>query len=236
MNQYFRPYKKTTYFIDGKKFFNTSKNIRDGFQKARNYCLENFLDIKDIIIFDSELECDRYIYLLPLQEKGLISNLKYHYEILIQNEFINANGDKIPAITYNADFIYKDVVNDKRIVEDVKGISLFEDTRFEIAKALFDKVFLEKNLYVAIIIYRNHQWVEWKLGEKKKSSTSNKKAREANKANKKLIHDKTMLENKKQRQIASYRKLKALPTLTYAQNKRLKELEEILKEKDIIIS
>ena len=142
----YHPEGKKTYFINGQKFYN-SKGERDGKQKAIDYCLANFLNSNDIITFDSDLECNRYIYLKELENASKIKNLGVHYLLKVQDEFINANGDFIPAITYNADFIYQDVETGKRVVEDVKGASLFEDTRFLIEKQLFDHNFKEKDLY-----------------------------------------------------------------------------------------
>lgn len=48
-------------------------------------------------------------------------------------------------------------------------------------------------------------------------------------------HARLVEDNKNQRLVASYRKLKALEQLTYAQKKRLSELETILKEKGVHI-
>ena len=221
----YHPEGKKTYFIDGQKFYN-SKGERDGKQKAINYCLANFLNSNDIITFDSDLECSRYIYLKGLENASKIKNLGVHYLLKVQDEFINANGDFIPAITYNADFIYQDCETGKRVVEDVKGASLFEDSRFLIEKQLFDHNFKEKDLYIKVVLWRDKKWVEWKIGDKKKPSKLIKKQREELKKLKAEKHQSEVEERKKQREIERMKVLQSKPKLTKVEQNRLKFLEE----------
>lgn len=221
----YHPEGKKTYFINGQKFYN-SKGERDGKQKAIDYCLANFLNSNDIITFDSDLECNRYIYLKELENASKIKNLGVHYLLKVQDEFINANGDFIPAITYNADFIYLDCETGKRVVEDVKGASLFEDSRFLIEKQLFDHNFKEKGLYIKVVLYRNKEWVEWKIGDKKKPSKLIKKQREELKKLKAEKHQREAEERKKQREIERMKVLQSKPKLTKVEQNRLKFLEE----------
>ena len=233
MNRY-HPEGKKTYFINGEKFFN-SKNKRDGKDKAIKYCLDNFLNTSDIIVFDSDLECNRYIYLKALETQGKISNLGVHYLLKVQDEFINANGDLIPAITYNADFIYLDKETNKRIVEDVKGASLFADTRFLIEKQVFDRVFLEKGLYIKVVLWRNHEWVEWKIGNEKKPRKLIKKKQEKIKALKAEKHEKELVERKIERYKKRLVELKAKEKLTKTEYARLLEIEQFLKAKGVLL-
>ena len=221
----YHPEGKKTYYINGQKFYN-SKGERDGKQKAIDYCLANFLNSNDIITFDSDLECNRYIYLKELENASKIKNLGVHYLLKVQDEFINANGDFIPAITYNADFIYLDCETGKRVVEDVKGASLFEDSRFLIEKQLFDHNFKEKGLYIKVVLYRNKEWVEWKIGDKKKPSKLIKKQREELKKLKAEKHQREAEERKKQREIERMKVLQSKPKLTKVEQNRLKFLEE----------
>ena len=214
---------KKTYYINGKKFFNDKTN-HNGRKKAEEYCLNNLLDTKDIIEFDSELECKRYEYLLEKQNQGEITNLNHHLKIQLLPSFINNNGDIIPPITYNVDLTY--VENGKHIYEDVKGYSLLNDTRFEVLKSLFDYKYRDK-AYIKIVIYRDKKWIEWHIGEKKKPSKLIKKQSSQIKALKKELHDKEVAENKRKRELARLNELKKKPSLTSAERKRLKELEEI---------
>ena len=220
----YHPQGKKTYFINGQKFYN-SKGERDGKQKAIDYCLANFLNSNDIITFDSDLECNRYIYLKGLENASKIKNLGVHYLLKVQDEFINANGDFIPAITYNADFIYQDVETGKRVVEDVKGASLFEDTRFLIEKQLFDHNFKEKDLYIKVVLWRDKEWVEWKIGGKKKPSKLIKKQREELKKLKDEKRQREVEERKIERLRDRYNKLLSIDKLTKAQRERKEYIE-----------
>lgn len=219
------PSGKVVYWINGVSFEN-SKDKRDGKQKAVNYCLDNLLNTNDIRKFDSRVERDRWEYLLDLQSKGLISNLDHHFIILIQKEFVNSNGDIIPAITYEADFIYKDLVNNKRVVEDVKGSEYFIDERFLTIKSVFDYLMLDKSLYIKVVLYRDKKWVEWHIGDKKKSGKLIKKQRAEIKALKEEKHKVEMAERKKNRELARLEELRKKPKLTTTEKARLKELEQ----------
>lgn len=220
---------KVVYWIDGQRFEN-SKDKRDGRQKAEEYCLNNFLNTNDIQKFDSRTECNRYEYLLQLQKEGKVSNLGHHFSLKIQPEFANANGDLIPAIVYEADFIYKDEVNNRRVVEDVKGSEYFIDERFLTIKQVFDKLELEKGLYIRVVLFRNNEWVEWHIGDAKKSGKLIKKQREEIKALRKEAHDREISDNKEAREKARLVVLSDMVNrgekLTSTQKKRFTELYE----------
>ena len=212
---------KKTYYINGKKFFNDKTN-HNGRKKAEEYCLNNLLDTKNIIEFDSELECKRYEYLLEKQKQGLISDLNHHLKIQLLPSFENYNGDTIPPITYNVDLTY--IENGVHVYEDVKGYSLQTDTRFEVLKSLFDYKYKDK-AYIKIVIFRNKEWIEWRIGEKKKPSKLIKKQSSQIKALKKELHDKEIAENKKKRDLVRMKALREKPKLTTAERRRLEELE-----------
>lgn len=242
---------KVVYWINGQRFENTSKtetfydgegkkhtkttSLKDGKQKAEQYCLDNFLNPADIQKFDSRTECDRYEDLLKQQEQGLISNLGHHFTLRIQEEYVNCNGDTIPAITYEADFIYKDLQKGIRVVEDVKGSEYFIDERFITLKQVFDKLMKDKGLYIKVMLLREHQFVEWHIGEKKKSQKLIKKQREAIKQQKAELHQKEMEQNKVNRDIESYKRFILIDKPNSAQRKRIAELKEKLTQKGIIL-
>lgn len=225
---------KKTYLVDynGYHRFYNEKGERNGYSNALKYCEEYNIPKEEIKQFDSMLEADRYEYLNELQKQGKIQDLDFHKKVVLLEEFINYNGDTIPEQTYNADFVYK--VGNQRIVEDVKGRSLFEDTRFELAKALFDYRFKGK-CYVKVMIRENGNWQEWHIGDKKKSSKLIKKQSAKNKELKKQLHDKEIEENKINRYVLTYNKLKAKDKLTSVEKKRFKQVEEFLKEKGRIL-
>jgi len=214
---------KVNYYIDGKSFENSPKK-RDGKDKAIQYCLDNFLNVNDIIKFDSRTERDRYIYLKELQDKGEISNLTHHYLLKVQNPFKNACGDEVEEITYNADFIYYDIKNKRRVIEDVKGTEFFIDERFILLKKIFDYVYLNKKLYISVILKdKNAGWYEYHFGQKKKKQKRLKAQSEKIKDLQKQLHDKDKREKLKIR----YEELKNKPKLTKKEQERLNNLKNI---------
>lgn len=218
-----------TYWVDGHRFEN-SQNKRDGYSKAEEYCLDNFIDVNKIQKFDSRTECDYYEYLLGREAKGEISNLSHHFKLRIQDEFTNANGDTIPEITYEADFIYKDHTTGKRMVVDVKGSSYFIDDAFIRLKCMFDRVFLEKGLYIQVVMPKGKgEWVEWHIGDQKKSQKTIRKQRDQIKELKKQVHQKEMQDRKIERDKQMLIRYRAWRSgehgLTKKQKEKLAELE-----------
>ena len=217
---------QTTYYVKGKRFFN-DKGLRNGRQRALEFCAENNINPDEIITFDSILECDRYEYLLVQEISGKIKNLKHHLKLPLLPNYTNFNGDEIPALEYNADFVYEE--NGKKIVEDVKGASLFNDSRFEAIKQIFDYVYRNKT-YIRIIIRRDKEWVEWKLGESKKPRKLIKKQSEKNKELKKQNNSLEAEKRRLERLKIRYKELKAKDKLTSVEKKRLIEIEKELLE------
>ena len=214
---------KVVYWVNGQRFEN-SKNKRDGRQRAEEYCLDNFLNPNDIQKFDSRTECNRYEYLLAEQFKGKISHLAHHFTIKVQDEFVNSNGDVVPPITYEADFIYKE--GDKRVVEDVKGSEYFLDERFITLKQVFDKIMLPKGLYIKVVLFRNNNWVEWHIGDSKKQGKLIKKQREEIKKLRSEAHEREKQDKLIAREKERLKVLRAKENLRSDEKKRLKELEE----------
>ena len=222
---------KQVYYIHFQRFYN-SKGKHNGRELAEAYCLDHDLDTKEIIKFDSDTECDYYELLLERQKRGEIVNLRHHYLLRLQETFINANGDEIPEITYNADFIYQDLKSGRKMVVDVKSSEYFltnDGGRFILLKSMFDKIFLSKGYYIQIIIKRGkNEFYEWHIGDKQKSGKLIDKQRSQIKELKAEKHRAEIEENKKQREIArlnELRGLKANGTISKPQLKRLAELE-----------
>lgn len=232
----YKPVGTVVYYCMGYRFTNTNSHVRDGKQKCLFWANQNGYTEEDIIKFDSILECDRYEYLRELEIKGEIHHLEHHKVIELIPEFVNSNGDTIPALTYNSDFVYRQ--NGVVVVEDVKGASLFQDTRFEAIKQVFDYKFKDKGIYLKIIIQRKHEWVEWHMGEFKKSRTLIKKQSEKNKQLKQDLHDREMYARKLKRETDRYKELVEIEKnrkLTSAEKKRLEELKGKLKEKGVLM-
>lgn len=84
----------------------------------------------DGFIFDSQKECDRYIYLKQLQRQGAISSLTLQKKFkLTDSVYADKYGNIVPkgkgkcvlkASYYYCDFFYYNSYGDA-IVEDVKG-------------------------------------------------------------------------------------------------------------------
>lgn len=230
VNKHF-PTGKKVYWVNGQRFYNSGVGKNDGRQKAENYCLEQFIDTKEIIQFDSDTETNYYEVLLKRQKDKEITNLSHHYLMLIQDDFVNANGDLIPKITYEADFIYLDLTTNKRVVVDVKGNPYFCDSRFEVIKQLFDKNYYDKGIYIQVICFdkKSKEWYEWHIGDKKK--TSGKllaQYRGKTKSLKQRLNEIEKTQRKEERELNRLNELRDLAfkkMITKAQQKRLDELE-----------
>ena len=74
------------------------------------------------IIFDSIAEADFYKMLLKEEEKGNVGEIVLQPSFRLQDGY-NHNGKKVKPINYKADFMFKDLINNKIIVIDVKGMA-----------------------------------------------------------------------------------------------------------------
>ena len=223
-------FSKKVYYVNGNRFYNTCKEVHDGRQKATDFCLAYGLNPNSsIIVFDSDTETDYYDYLLERQKKGEIKDLEHHFQVQLINGFINANGDKMPPITYEIDFVYYDIQKQKKIYVDVKGNPYFIDDRFSVIKLLFDRIYLKQNGYVQVICYdkTQHQWYEWHIGDKKKSGKLLKKQREQIKQLKAEQHRREIQDRLEVKERQRYRELlemSKVKKLTKPQRERLQEL------------
>ena len=105
-------------------------NTRKGFNKfgaKKCYALG--------ILFDSQKEAHRYLYLKSEEAAGRIKNLELQPRFLLQEKF-RYEGKAIRAIEYIADFMYIDSSSGKIIVEDTKGM---KTTDYNIKKKIFLK-------------------------------------------------------------------------------------------------
>lgn len=92
--------------------------------------------------FDSKREAERYCELKFFVRAGEIRNLELQPRFLLQDKFVDKQGNKHRKIEYVADFLYIDKLG-RNVVEDVKGV--LTDV-YKIKK----KIFLKKydNQYV----------------------------------------------------------------------------------------
>lgn len=92
------------------------ESVRNGPKQKTKY--RNQKIVVDNIKFDSKKEAKRYQELLLMQKAGIITDLKRQVPYTLIPAF-NLNKKKYRAITYIADFVYKE--NGIEAVEDTKG-------------------------------------------------------------------------------------------------------------------
>lgn len=71
--------------------------------------------------FDSKREAERYCELKFFVRAGEIRNLELQPRFLLQDKFVDKQGNKHRKIEYVADFLYIDKLG-RNVVEDVKGV------------------------------------------------------------------------------------------------------------------
>ena len=87
------------------------------------------------IEFDSKKERARFITLKQLEKMGIIKELELQKKFLLQEGYTNVEGKKIRPIYYIADFYYYDYIDNKWVVEDVKGV---RTDVYKLKKKLFE--------------------------------------------------------------------------------------------------
>lgn len=87
------------------------------------------------IKFDSKKEMQRYKNLELLESTDYICSLELQKKFLLQEGYTNAEGKKIRPIYYIADFFYFDYIDQRWVVEDVKGV---RTEVYKLKKKLFE--------------------------------------------------------------------------------------------------
>ena len=90
--------------------------------------------VVDNILFDSKKEANYYIYLKMLEDAGKIVDLELQKRFILQQGF-KLHDKTYRAITYVADFVYKDSQGQVHVV-DTKG---YRTEVYKIKKKLFMK-------------------------------------------------------------------------------------------------
>ena len=109
---------------------NSWKNL--GKQTTSKY--KNKKVVVDNILFDSKKEANYYIYLKMLEDAGKISGLRLQEKFVLQPSF-KLNGKTYRAITYVADFVYKDSQGQVHVV-DVKSEATKKDKVYRLKKKM----------------------------------------------------------------------------------------------------
>ena len=104
----------------------------------------------DVLKFDSQAECARYVDLLSMQQRGLISNLRCQPKFLLAEGFYR-NGKKYRPEFYIADFEYRE--DYQTVIEDVKGFltQVYKGKRKRFLELNPDLIFRELRL-------KGHRW------------------------------------------------------------------------------
>ena len=102
-------------------------------EKQINSKYKNKKVMIDNILFDSKKEANYYTYLKLLEKAGKITDLELQKKFILQPSF-KLNGKTYRAITYIADFVYKE--NGQVHVVDTKG---YRTQVYKIKKKLFMK-------------------------------------------------------------------------------------------------
>ena len=92
----------------------------------------NKITERDGVTFDSKAEASDWGMLLLMERAGKISSLERQVKFVLQPGFVDNQGERIPAITWTADFAY--IENGERVVWDTKG---FETIRFKLVSKMF---------------------------------------------------------------------------------------------------
>lgn len=88
----------------------------------------------DGIKFDSKAEYRRFKELELFQRVGNISNIERQVKFELQPSFRDGQEKMQRAITYVADFVYKE--GDKIIVEDLKSVATAKDSTYRLKKKM----------------------------------------------------------------------------------------------------
>ena len=106
------------------------------YTKKNNY--KNEITYYKDIRFSSKKEMQRYKDLELLESTDYICNLELQKKFLLQEGYTNAKGKKIRPIYYIADFYYFDLLKDKWVVEDTKGV---RTEVYKLKKKLFEYIY-----------------------------------------------------------------------------------------------
>lgn len=220
---------KPVFYIKGKIFNDKNKTTVENRKEAEEYCLQNFLNINDIIRFDSEIEYLYYLELLQKKSEGKVRDINIHQSFVLIPEYTNIDGELIQRMDYECDFFYFDIEKNKQMCVDVKGV---EEPEFVLKRKIFDYVYRDKFKITIMKYSKSTGFVEkseYKKSRKRvmKLKEENKLLKEKQKAQEKLDKENIKYKNR-------YNELKAMQKLSSVQRKRLAELDKILNERGII--
>lgn len=74
-----------------------------------------------VLHFDSQKEARRYDFLIERERRGEIRDLRLQVDFTLQEAYTDAEGRRVRAIRYRADFTYYEGTQGRQVVEDVKA-------------------------------------------------------------------------------------------------------------------
>lgn len=111
------------------------KMDRQAQKKSRGTKYNNKPTESQGIRFDSKKEAKRYYDLLMQQKASQIDDLRLQVHFTLQEAFTTSEGEKVRAVTYIADFTYRDQ-DGKLVIEDVKSEATRNDKVYRLKKRL----------------------------------------------------------------------------------------------------
>ena len=85
-------------------------------------------------VFDSKHEAQRFQELQLMERAGSIQDLQLQRTFTLQEAYITGQGDPVAAITYKADFVYRQ--SGEMVVEDAKSEATRKDKTYKLKKKL----------------------------------------------------------------------------------------------------
>lgn len=101
--------------------------------KYHNTPTERITEDGTVIKFDSQKEARRFDALAARLQAGQISDLRLQVDFTLQEAYTDANGHRVRAIRYKADFTYWE--RGEMVVEDVKSAATRTD-KYKIKRKL----------------------------------------------------------------------------------------------------
>lgn len=124
---------------------------------------------EDGVIWDSTTEYNFGLKLKRLQEEGEIKDLQFQVEFVLIPAFKDGQGISNRKMSYIADFVYIDVMTNKKIICDSKGSEFNIDSVFKNKWKLLKYLNKdEKNIEYQIVIKYKDLWYNIESKEEKK--------------------------------------------------------------------
>lgn len=95
----------------------SAQTFRDMVKKPNKFHAQK--TVVDGVTYDSKKESRRAVELQYLERLGKIKSLERQKRFILQEGFVNNEGQKVRPISYLADYYYEE--NGQKIVEDVKS-------------------------------------------------------------------------------------------------------------------